>query len=528
MSKVLRTLQPRAASNPTREMPAGQTAEETLHELYESLQQREEFLHTIGNKLPQAMFFQVVHEPDGSYRFTYVSEGVEEVTGLSAERLFEDPNALTELLVEEDQPRFWAAITTSLKSCSPLDEVCRMKWSDGSTHWCHFRSGVRPLADGAVACEGIVLDITAQKCAEEALAESRARNQAILLALPDIMFLLSTDGTYLDVHPRDRKDLLLPPERFIGRKVSEVMPPDLGQQIMNGFARVMAEGGQVLEYSLPMAGERRYYEARMVRCGTEEILVIVRDVTESKRAQLEVQRSHLELAHVSRVTSLGEITASLAHELNQPLTVILSNAQAAQRSLASNKLHEVDMNELLEDIVQADKRAGDVIRRMRSWLGRDQPLRQALALNDVIKDVEHMIRSELILRHVRLNLELADELPDVSADRVLLQQVVLNLVFNAIEAMQHQPAVERQLVIRTIVTGHEVLTSVRDYGTGIRPEHMNRLFDAFFSTKSGGLGIGLRICASIVRGHEGRIWAANNNDAGATIFFTLPVVEQNP
>jgi C4-dicarboxylate-specific signal transduction histidine kinase len=277
-----------------------------------------------------------------------------------------------------------------------------------------------------------------------------------------------------------------------------------------------------------VAGERRHFEARMVRCGTEEILAIVRDMTESKQAQLEVQRSHLELAHVSRITSLGEITASLAHELNQPLTVILSNAQAAQRSLASNKLHEVDMNELLEDIVQADKRAGDVIRRLRSWLGRDQPLRQALALNDVIKDVEHMIRSELILRHVRLNLELADELPDVSADRVLLQQVVLNLVFNAIEAMQHQPAAERQLVIRTIVTGHEVLTSVRDYGTGIRPEHMNRLFDAFFSTKSGGLGIGLRICASIVRGHEGRIWAANNSDAGATIFFTLPVVEQNP
>jgi PAS domain S-box-containing protein len=172
MSKVLRTLQPSAASNPTREPPAGQTAEETLHELYESLQQREEFLHTIGNKLPQAMFFQVVHEPDGSYRFTYVSEGVEEVTGLSAERLFEDPNALTELLVEEDQPRFWAAITTSLKSCSPLDEVCRLRWTDGTLHWCHFRSGVRPLDDGSVACEGIVLDITAQKHAEDALAES--------------------------------------------------------------------------------------------------------------------------------------------------------------------------------------------------------------------------------------------------------------------------------------------------------------------------------------------------------------------
>jgi PAS domain S-box-containing protein len=510
-----------------RESTPSQTPEQTLHELYESLQQREEFLHTIGNKLPQALFFQVVHSHDGSYRFTYVSEGVEEVTGLSAERLFEDPDALPSLLVEEDRPRFWAAITNSLKSRSPLDEVCRLQWADGSLHWCHFRSGVRPLDDGSVACEGIVLDITAQKCAEDALTESRNRNQAILSALPDLMFLMTTDGTYLDVQPRDSERLLVAPEDFIGRHVSEVLPPELAHQFTASFERVLANGGDLLEYTLTVGGAPRHYEARMVRCGTEEILAIVRDTTDSKLAQLEVERSHLELAHVSRVSSLGEITASLAHELNQPLTVILSNAQAAQRSLALNKLHEVDLTELLDDIVEADKRAGDVIRRLRSWLERDLPLRQPLALNDVIRDVEHMIRSELILRHVRLTLELADGLPDVSADRVLLQQVILNLAVNAIEAMQHRPIAERQLVVRTSATGQEVLTSVRDCGTGIRPEHMSRLFDAFFSTKPGGLGIGLRICASIVRGHQGRIWAANNGDAGATIRFTLPVLESN-
>jgi PAS domain S-box-containing protein len=519
-------LQPPPTTHPRQSTP-GPTPEKTLHEVYESLQQREEFLHTIGNKLPQAMFFQVVHSRDGSYRFTYISEGVEDVTGLSAEHLFEDPNALPNLLVEEDQPRFWAAIANSLKSCSPLDEVCRLKWTDGSLHWCHFRSGVRPLDDGSVACEGIVLDITAQKRAEEDLAESRTRNQAILSALPDLMFLMSTDGVYLDVQPRDAGRLFLAPEKFIGRHVSEVLPPELAHQFTASFERVVATGADVLEYSLTVTGEPRHYEARMVRSGTEEILAIVRDTTESKLAQLEVARSHLELAHVSRVSSLGEITASLAHELNQPLTVILSNAQAAQRSLASNKLHEVDMTELLDDIVEADKRAGDVIRRLRSWLERDQPPRQPLALNDVIREVEHMIRSELILRHVQLTLELAEALPDVSADRVLLQQVILNLAINAIEAMQHRPVTGRQLVIRTSAAGHDVLTSVRDCGTGIRPEHMNRLFDAFFSTKPGGLGIGLRICASIVRGHEGRIWATNNGDAGATISFTLPTLRSD-
>ncbi|MGH9148693.1 MAG: PAS domain-containing protein, partial [Vicinamibacterales bacterium] len=127
MSKVLRTLQRSDLTIPAEDPSSARTTEEALHEVYESLQQREEFLHTIGNKLPQAMFFQVVHEADGSYRFTYVSEGVEDVVGISAERLFDDPNALTDLLVEEDQPRFWAAITKSLESLSPLDEVCRMR-----------------------------------------------------------------------------------------------------------------------------------------------------------------------------------------------------------------------------------------------------------------------------------------------------------------------------------------------------------------------------------------------------------------
>jgi two-component system sensor kinase FixL len=264
----------------------------------------------------------------------------------------------------------------------------------------------------------------------------------------------------------------------------------------------------------------------MVQCGADKILSIVRDLTESKRAQTEAHHSRLELAHVSRVTMLAEITASLAHELNQPLTAIVANAQAAQHMAASSRPVDPQiLRETLDDIVEAGQRAGDVIGRLRTWLNREQFLPQQLDVNQVIMNVEHLIRSELILRHVRMSFELESGLPDVSADRVQVQQVILNLAMNGIDAMQDRPGPDRHLAISTSAIGDEVQIAVRDRGTGIRAEHMDKLFDAFFSTKPNGLGIGLRICASIVGAHGGRIWAANNDDGGgATFCFTLPAV----
>ncbi len=173
MTKTLRTLQRSAPTIPAGDTSSPRTPEEALHEVYESLQQREEFLHTIGNKLPQAMFFQVVHEADGSYRFTYVSQGVEDVVGLSAERLFDDPNALTDLLRRRQiSPVSLRRLPSHSNPLSP-----RRSLSDAMDRWqpalVSFSIGVRPLQNGSVACEGIVLDITAQRRAEDALAESR-------------------------------------------------------------------------------------------------------------------------------------------------------------------------------------------------------------------------------------------------------------------------------------------------------------------------------------------------------------------
>jgi PAS domain S-box-containing protein len=379
--------------------------------------------------------------------------------------------------------------------------------------------------DGSVLCEGIMLDTTELKTAEEALTESQARNQAILTALPDLVFLLSVDGTFLDVHPREHPHFLSAPDRFLGRKVTEVMPPDLANQITRRLAQVMTEGSARLEYDVTVGNEPLHFEARMVPSGPKRILVVARDVTESKRAQDEAARSRLELARISRLTMLGEITGSLAHELNQPLTAILSNARAAQILLGSHPLG-AELSEILQEIAEASLRAGDVIRRVRTWIARDQlqPQPQQVDANDIVTDVERLLRSELIIRQVRLSLSLQPGLPPVSADRIQLQQVILNLSLNGMEAMHDRPGSERHLSIVTSLVEGGVQVAVRDVGSGIDREHLHRLFDPFFSTKPSGLGIGLSICSSIVSAHGGRIWAENNAGPGATLFFTLPVL----
>ena len=204
-----------------------------------------------------------------------------------------------------------------------------------------------------------------------------------------------------------------------------------------------------------------------------------------------------------------------------PLVVPEINAHAVRHSLAAKRITEAETDDVLQEIIAASNRAGDVIRRLRTWLTRDQPALQALEVNQVVTDVERLLHSELIMRHVNLRLHLRKDLPAVSADRVQLQQVILNLALNGIEAMQDRPVSARHLTIATSLANRGVLVSVRDRGTGIHPDHMDRLFDPFFSTKPTGLGVGLRICWSIVTGYGGRIWAENNADAGATFFFTL-------
>jgi C4-dicarboxylate-specific signal transduction histidine kinase len=247
-----------------------------------------------------------------------------------------------------------------------------------------------------------------------------------------------------------------------------------------------------------------------------------------RQEELKAQRLRQDLAHIGRVSAMGELTASLAHELNQPLTAILSNAQAAQHLLAGDSVDLAEIREILNDIIADDKRAGEVIRRLRVLLKKGTLEYSSLDMNEVVREVAQLVRNDAIIRHVSMRLELASGLPPVRGDRVQLQQVVLNLVLNGLEAMREPWAGERILVVRTAQEGEAAnAIAVQDSGTGIDDTDGDRMFQPLYTTKPEGLGMGLAIARSIVNAHGGRLQAANNTGSGATFYFTLPVATED-
>jgi C4-dicarboxylate-specific signal transduction histidine kinase len=256
-----------------------------------------------------------------------------------------------------------------------------------------------------------------------------------------------------------------------------------------------------------------------------QILGAATDITRRREAEFELAIQRNELAHLSRVAMLGELSGSLAHELNQPLTAILSNAQAAQRFLARDDVDLDEVREILRDIVNDDKRAGEVIRGLRLLLTKGEMRSQPLDLNHVVSDVLRLVRSDLLNSGVIVNTELMRGLPMAIGDRVQLQQVLINLIVNGCEAMTHVDCPGRQLVVRTALTAEgETCVSVSDMGHGIPPDDLERVFDPFFTTKTHGLGLGLAVCRTIIAAQGGRLWATNNSGRGASFYFTLPAV----
>jgi two-component system sensor kinase FixL len=251
------------------------------------------------------------------------------------------------------------------------------------------------------------------------------------------------------------------------------------------------------------------------------------DVTQQQRARLEAERLRRDLTHVGRVTTMGEMAAALAHELNQPLTAILSNAHAGERYLAQGAPPLDEIREILQDVVGDARRAGEVIQRLRGLLRKDEVRYLPLNINQVIREMATLVHTDAILRNVGIDLNLAPELPLVRGDRVQLQQVLLNLVLNGMEAMG--PSGEsRRIVIRTQLADGAVRIAVQDQGPGIPVDQLSRIFETFYTTKSNGMGMGLPISRSIVEAHGGRIWAENNPDRGATFAFTLPACAPDP
>jgi PAS domain S-box-containing protein len=297
-----------------------------------------------------------------------------------------------------------------------------------------------------------------------------------------------------------------------------------------------ALGGQIPQF-LEFQISRPDGDARTVACMSEvlrddgglpvRMIGACLDVTDQKCAEAALRRSLDEIAHLNRVAAMGELTASLAHELNQPLAAILSNAQAANRFLGSKPPDVAQASACLTDIIADDKRAGEVIKRLRGLLRKEEFQASLVDLNEIVSDAIRLVGNDALLRKSSLKFEPFPHLPLVPGDRIQIYQVVLNLVMNALEAAAERPPGDRWVLVRTLESeGGRIELTVEDSGGGIAENDLARVFEPFFSTKPEGLGMGLSISRSIVRAHGGRIWADNNARGSAIFHFVLPLTQE--
>jgi signal transduction histidine kinase/integral membrane sensor domain MASE1 len=381
----------------------------------------------------------------------------------------------------------------------------------------------------------------ASKEAVDALRASELMNSAILASLTSNVAVLDRDGVIVAVNESwtrsaHENGATAHAGALVGASYLEVWhwaaragAPHAGE-VRAGIEAVLYgdRSGFTLEYpGLTMATDRWYAISVLPLNRPQGGVVVSRtDITERKRAELDAQRSRQELAHMTRVSTMGELTASLAHELNQPLTGILTNAQAARRFLDFTPPDLGEVRAILADIIDDDKRASEVIRRLHDLLRKGDMELRPLDVHDVIRDVVKLVSSDLVIRNVTVTLDLAPEPPMVSGDRVQLQQVVLNLLLNGMEAMAEASGRERPLGVRTELTeARTVRVSVQDAGTGLREEAQDLVFEPFYTTKPNGMGMGLSIARSIIEAHNGVIWARNNPTRGATVSFDLPLID---
>lgn len=257
------------------------------------------------------------------------------------------------------------------------------------------------------------------------------------------------------------------------------------------------------------------------------LMAVLFDVTAHKQAEQALKDQHQALAHMARVSALGGLSAALAHELNQPLTSILCNAQAGQRLLAQALPDWKELHAILADIAADGLRAGTVVSRLRGLFKKEEAAQQALNINALVEEVTQLLRSDLIIKQVSLLLHLGADLPKTMGDPVQLRQVLLNLIMNGAEAMAASAACPRQLQIGTSLhDAYSLEVTVRDSGPGIEPQMLEQIFEPFITGKPQGLGMGLAISRTIVAAHGGRLWAENAPEGGAVLRFTLPIMTE--
>ncbi|HLM60288.1 MAG TPA: PAS domain-containing protein [Pyrinomonadaceae bacterium] len=435
-------------------------------------------------------------------------------------------------------PPDWSLVLEAIKHAHETGVVAvefRVKWSDGSIHW--LATNGRMFFDEhgkPFRMVGFTSDVTSRKLAEEELR----RSQAFLLEAQHLSstgsfsWHQSTDTiTWSDeIYRIFEFDRSVRPTLELIR--SRIHPDDLAMWT-EAMDKTLEGSHFELDYRLLLPDGRVKYLhaiAHAARDSASELEYIgaLQDVTAQRMSEESLSKLRSELAHVSRVTTLGTLTASVAHEVNQPLSGIITNASTCLRMLDASPPNIDGARETARRTIRDGNRASDVIKRLRALFSRKDFTVEEVNLNDAAREVIELSRDELQRNRIVLQTELAEDLPSIAGDRVQLQQVILNLILNAVDAMSDVHDRPRQLMITTESDGGErVRLSVRDGGISFAPETGEKLFDAFYTTKKSGMGIGLSVSRSIIEKHLGRLWAERNEGPGAVFSFSIPALDKS-
>lgn len=362
------------------------------------------------------------------------------------------------------------------------------------------------------------------------LEEQAAQLNELFARVPEAVVMVDHDSRITRVNPEFTKIFGYTTEEAVGQRIKDLITPDDLQEEVESFMYRMGEIFAVETVRRHKNGTRlpvSLVGVPVAAKGNGSIgYLIYRDITETKRLQEEQRRYHeiqLELAHANRIATLGQLSASIAHELNQPLTGIITNCATCSRMLTSEPPDIEGAREAVRRTMRDGQRASNVVGRLRDLFNKKEPASEPVDLNDAAREVIGLSLEEIQNSRVIVRTELADDLPPVTADRVQLQQVVLNLLRNALDAMSTVDDRPRELLISTErQEGDCVRLSVRDAGVGFDPQTVEKLFESFYSTKTDGMGVGLSVSRSIIENHQGRLWAVLNEGPGATFLFSVP------
>ena len=397
------------------------------------------------------------------------------------------------------------------------------------------------VEDGQHYFTGFIQDLTQIKQAQEASRLYEEEFKLIFENAPTGVAVLGLDGKYLNVNSALCAILGYSKSELLNLSYIDITHPDdidiskkylrnllSGKEVNYNFEkRYLRKDNKVINILLNVA----LVNERATLAHDEEgdpllLIAHVLDITIKTAIEEQIRVQQEQLAHMDRVSMMGEMAAGIAHEINQPITAINSYAEAAQRRLISDSLNIDKIQELLEKISYASLRASDVITRLRAMVKRDTKKHEHINVNTTIEDAIKFIQADTQAFEFDIDLELEKNLPNITADAIQIQQVLLNLVRNAIEISSEENQEYKKIIVTSCLLEEEnrVLVSVRDFGRGIDDETAQNLFNPFYTTKASGMGMGLAICQSIIQLHGGKIWFANNKDKGTTFHFTIPTV----